>query len=47
MQLIMELSKYIYVLNFGTLLAQGTPMEIRENEEVNKAYMGEEGSSCF
>ncbi len=46
MQLIMELSKYIYVLNFGTLLAQGTPAEIRENEEVNKAYMGEEGSVC-
>jgi branched-chain amino acid transport system ATP-binding protein len=46
MQLIMELSKYIYVLNFGTLLAQGTPAEIRENEEVNKAYMGEEGTVC-
>ena len=42
MKLIMELSKYIYVLNFGQLLAQGTPAEIQRNEEVTKAYIGEE-----
>ena len=42
MQLIMELSKYIYVLNFGQLLAQGTPAEIQRNDEVTKAYIGEE-----
>ena len=42
MKLIMELSKYIYVLNFGQLLAQGTPAEIQRNDEVTKAYIGEE-----
>lgn len=42
MKLIMDLSKYIYVLNFGQLLAEGTPAEIQANDEVTKAYMGEE-----
>ena len=43
MKLIMELSEYIYVLNFGTMLAEGTPAQIQQNDEVNRAYMGEEG----
>ena len=42
MKLIMDLSKYIYVLNFGQLLAEGTPAQIQENDEVTKAYIGEE-----
>ena len=42
MKLIMDLSKYIYVLNFGQLLAEGTPAEIQANDEVTKAYIGEE-----
>ena len=42
MKLIMELSRYIYVLNFGQLLAEGTPAEIQRNDEVTKAYIGEE-----
>ena len=42
MKLIMELSRYIYVLNFGQMLAQGTPAEIQRNDEVTKAYIGEE-----
>lgn len=46
MQLIMTLSDYIYVLNFGNLLAQGTPIEIQENPEVNRAYMGDGGVVC-
>lgn len=41
MELIMELSEKIYVLNFGKLLAQGTPSEIQMNDEVTKAYIGE------
>lgn len=42
LQIVYTLSKHIYVLNFGELLAQGTPDEIQANEEVIKAYMGED-----
>ena len=47
MEVIMELSKRIYVLNFGKLLASGTPDEIRNNKEVLEAYIGEEDESCL
>lgn len=47
MEVIMELSKRIYVLNFGKLLASGTPDEIRCNKEVLEAYIGEEDSACL
>ena len=42
MQIVNELSKWIYVLNFGKLLAQGTPADIQKNPEVINAYIGEE-----
>ena len=32
---------YVYVLNFGQLLAEGLPESIRTNREVAEAYMGE------
>ncbi|MGE5613412.1 MAG: ABC transporter ATP-binding protein [Bacillota bacterium] len=43
MQVINELSDYIYVINFGNMLAHGKPEEIVNNPEVIKAYIGEEG----
>ena len=41
MKLIMEVCDYISVLYFGELLASGTPQEIVNNEDVIKAYLGE------
>lgn len=41
MKLVMGISDRIYVVNQGTSLAQGTPVEIRNNPDVIRAYLGE------
>ncbi|MCA1838704.1 MAG: ATP-binding cassette domain-containing protein [Actinomycetota bacterium] len=40
--MVLELCDYIYVLNFGQILAQGTREEIASHPEVIAAYFGEE-----
>lgn len=47
MEVIMTLCSNIYVLNFGKLLASGTPAEIQNNHEVTTAYIGEEDEACL
>jgi branched-chain amino acid transport system ATP-binding protein len=45
MGFIMGLSQQLAVLNFGKLIAQGTPDMIRANPEVIEAYLGSEDSN--
>lgn len=41
MDLVMDISDRIYVLNFGALIASGTPEQVQNNPVVISAYLGE------
>jgi ABC-type branched-subunit amino acid transport system ATPase component/branched-subunit amino acid ABC-type transport system permease component len=44
MGLVLETCDYVYVLEFGRLIAEGTPDEIRSSTAVIEAYLGSEGA---
>jgi len=40
MEFVMPLVNRLVVLNFGEVIASGSPSEVRENEAVIEAYLG-------
>jgi branched-chain amino acid transport system permease protein len=42
MDLVMQVCDHLVVMEFGTLLTQGTPEEIQQSPEVRAAYLGTE-----
>jgi branched-chain amino acid transport system ATP-binding protein len=46
MDLVMSICSRLVVLNFGRVIAAGTPAEVRVNPEVTTAYLGQDVSAA-
>ena len=42
MEMVMKICPHVVCLNFGAVIAEGTPEEIQVNSEVLKAYLGDD-----
>ena len=42
MALVMEVCEHIYVMDFGELIFEGSPAEVRASDIVQAAYLGDE-----
>ena len=40
MRVVMDLSDHVVVLDYGRVVGDGTPAEVRQNPEVQRAYLG-------
>lgn len=40
MEIVLDIADQITVLNHGSVLAEGTPLQIKTNQEVQKVYLG-------
>ena len=45
MGMVMDISSHVVVLNFGQVIAGGTPAEVRAHPQVIEAYLGAEGTA--
>lgn len=44
MALVMSICDYLYVLDFGEMIFEGTPAEVRASDQVRAAYLGSEAA---
>jgi branched-chain amino acid transport system ATP-binding protein len=45
-QMMIEVCDYLFAMNFGKLIAEGTPQEVIRNEAVRESYLGKQATDA-